>query len=234
MALRRKIHLDQKYKLAMVESNLFKVHKEKKVKTILHLCADIGSDSQPYRDADYNVILVGSAIGVENYHPPKDVYGIIANPPCTMFSIARTVAKSPRDLREGMRLVKECLRIIWECQYDLGEGTRKSNLAFWVIENPATGILKYFLGNPAYQYCPSEFGAPFTKRTALWGYFNPPKKPFFLMNPLKNKSLASGRGEFGNPIFKYKGTFEEKREAQMHDRSRVYEPFARAFFEVNQ
>jgi hypothetical protein len=52
-------------------------------KTILHLCADIGSDSQPYRDAGYNVILVGSDIGVENYHPPKDVYGIIANPPCT-------------------------------------------------------------------------------------------------------------------------------------------------------
>src|SRR3990167_2351229 len=86
-------------------------------KTILHLCADIGSDSQPYQDAGYNVILVGSKIGVENYHPPENVYGIIANPPCTHFSIARTTAKAPRDLREGMRLVKECLRIIWECQH---------------------------------------------------------------------------------------------------------------------
>ena len=71
-------------------------------KTILHLCADIGSDSKPYRDAGYNVICVGQKIGVENFHPPENVYGIIANPPCTMFSIARTKAKTPRDLREGM------------------------------------------------------------------------------------------------------------------------------------
>ena len=86
-------------------------------KVILHLCADMGSDSQPYRDAGYEVICVGKDIGVENYHPPQGVYGIIANPPCTMFSIARTKAKTPRDLRQGMVAVQHCLRIIWECQY---------------------------------------------------------------------------------------------------------------------
>jgi hypothetical protein len=58
-------------------------------KTILHLCADIGSDSRPYKDAGYNVVCVGKDIGVQNYHPPKDVYGIIANPVCTEFSIAK-------------------------------------------------------------------------------------------------------------------------------------------------
>jgi len=205
------------------------------MKKILHLCADIGSDSQPYRDAGYEVICIGKDPGVENYHPPKDVYGIIANPPCTMFSIARTCAKTPRDLREGMRLVKECLRIIWECQYDVEEGKLICPLKFWVIENPATGMLKYFLGNPAFTYCPSEFGAPFTKRTSLWGKFNLPKKPFFLMNPLRNASLASGK--YSNALtslLKYKGTAKEKREQQMHDRSKVYEPFAQAFFEENQ
>ena len=55
------------------------------MKTILHLCADTGSDSKIWKDNGYNVILVGSDIGVENYHPPKDVYGIIANPVCTGF-----------------------------------------------------------------------------------------------------------------------------------------------------
>lgn len=35
-----------------------------KDRIILHLCADIGSDSQPYQDAGYNVLLVGKAIGV--------------------------------------------------------------------------------------------------------------------------------------------------------------------------
>lgn len=205
------------------------------MKKILHLCADIGSDSKPYRDAGYEVICIGKEIGVENYHPPKDVYGIIANPPCTHFSIARTCAKTPRDLREGMRLVKECLRIIWECNYDLPEGKLTCPLKFWVIENPSTGLLKNFLGNPTFSYCPSEYGAPFTKRTALWGKFNLPKKPFFLMNPLVHASLASGKsGNALTSILKYKGTAKEKREQQMHDRSKVYEPFAQAFFEVNQ
>ena len=47
-------------------------------KTILHLCADLGSDSRYYQlDNDYEVIKIGKEIGVENYHPPKNVYGII-------------------------------------------------------------------------------------------------------------------------------------------------------------
>ena len=58
-------------------------------KIILHLCADLGSDSRYYQlDDDYEVIKVGQEIGVENYNPPKNVYGIIANPPCTEFSRA--------------------------------------------------------------------------------------------------------------------------------------------------
>lgn len=64
-------------------------------KIILHLCADIGSDSKPYQDVGYDVRLIGKDIGVENYHPPKDVYGVIANPICIHFSIARTNAKTP-------------------------------------------------------------------------------------------------------------------------------------------
>ena len=75
------------------------------MKTILHLCADRGSDSKPYRDAGYEVICVGQKIGVENYHPPKGVYGVIANPPCTMFSIARTTGcgKPASEASQAMR-----------------------------------------------------------------------------------------------------------------------------------
>lgn len=111
-------------------------------KIILHLCADTGSDSKPYKDNGYAVILIGRDIGVENYHPPKNVYGIFANPPCTNFSSVRTSAKIPRNEKEGMRLVKECQRIIVECE----------NLKFWVIENPATGLLKKYLGLPQFTY----------------------------------------------------------------------------------
>ena len=127
-----------------------------KPKVILHLCAKEGSDSICYRDAGYDVRIIGEEIGVENYNPPENVYGIIANPPCTHFSIMRTCAKIPRDLKEGMRLVKECLRIIWECQYDTPLDKRICPLKFWVIENPATGMLKYFLGKPTYIYNPEK------------------------------------------------------------------------------
>lgn len=201
-------------------------------KIILHLCADIGSDSKPYKDNGYNVILVGSDIGVENYHPPKDVYGVIANPPCTMFSIARTCAKEPRDLKKGMKLVQECLRIIWECQYQTPLNKRIGCLKFWVIENPATGMLKYFLGKPTYQYSPHEFGDCFTKRTALWGCFVPPPKPLFCN---EYGYLEKGNSvQDKNPITKYKGTFEERRKQQMHDRSLCSPKFAKLFYEYNK
>lgn len=198
-------------------------------KIILHLCADMGSDSIDYQKNSYDVRLIGSKIGVENYHPPDNVYGIIANPPCTHFSIARTVAKTPRDLREGLRLVRECLRIIWECQFKTPLDKRVCPLKFWVIENPATGMLKYFLGKPNYVYNPHEFGADFTKKTALWGWFNPPKKPFWYNDLPKGSSVKDKMS-----ITKYIGTPREKREQQMHDRSKCYEGFAKAFFEANQ
>lgn len=59
-------------------------------KIILHLCADIGSDSRYFQlDDDFEVVKIGKDIGVENYHPPKNVFGVIANPVCTEFSIAK-------------------------------------------------------------------------------------------------------------------------------------------------
>ena len=186
-------------------------------KIILHLCATEGSDSLPYREAGYDVRLVGEDIGIENFHPPANVYGIIANPPCTMFSIARTKAKTPRDLRDGMRLVKECLRVIWECQYAIPEGKWKSPLQFWSLENPSTGLLKYFLGNPVFEYSQDEYGADYPKKTALWGYFNLPKRPLLTMQPRQGygKTWEHGCGK-------------------MQERSRCPINFARAFFEQNQ
>jgi hypothetical protein len=140
-------------------------------KTILHLCADTGSDSYPYsQDPEYQVIRVGSDIGVENYHPPKDVYGVFANPPCLEFSRARTGGKA-RNPEEGMFLVKECQRIIAECEND-------KPLKFWVIENPATGALRNYLGKPDYVYQPWWYGSPWTKKTALWGSFNEPERVY--------------------------------------------------------
>lgn len=136
-------------------------------KIILHLCADTGSDSFPYsQDPNYEVIRIGSDIGVENYHPPKNVYGVFANPVCTEFSTARSNGKA-RNPEEGMFLVNECLRIIKAC-----------NPTFWVIENPAKGVLKEYLGEPTYTYEPWWYGSGWTKKTSLWGKFNIPPRLF--------------------------------------------------------
>jgi serine/threonine protein kinase len=194
-------------------------------KIILHLCADIGSDSKPYRDAGYDVRCIGKDIGVENYHPPENVYGVIANPVCTMFSIARTCAKEPRDLEKGMFLVKECLRIIWECQYKTPLDNRTGQLKFWVLENPATGMLKAFLGKPAYIYSPHEFGEQWTKATALWGIFNPPEKPFMKF-PMLPKGCSSS--DIITPMT------HRNKEDRMHARSICSQEFAKAFFLANQ
>lgn len=134
-------------------------------KIILHLCADIGSDSRYFDlDENFEVIKIGKDIGVENYNPPKNVYGIIANPVCTEFSTVAGFNKVG-DLKKGMFLVNHCLRIIDEC-----------NPKFWVLENPAKGRLKEILGKPKAIYQPWEFGSPWSKQTALWGNFNMPKK----------------------------------------------------------
>ena len=133
-------------------------------KNILHLCADVGSDSWYYQNDDnYNVILIGKDIGVENYTPDIPIHGIIANPVCTEFSTASNFNKVG-DLEKGMFLVNHCLRII-----------KESNPKFWILENPFNGRLKQILGEPKMVYQPWQFGSPWTKKTALWGEFVKPE-----------------------------------------------------------
>ena len=147
-------------------------------KLILHLCADLGSDSLFYQNNDeYEVVMIGEEIGVENYHPPNNVHGIIANPVCTEFSTAKSF-NHIGDIEKGMVLVNHCLRIIEE-----------ANPKWWVIENPATGRLKEILGEPKFIYQPFEFGSPWTKKTALWGNFKIPKKTHTWETVEKNENL---------------------------------------------
>ena len=205
-------------------------------KIILHLCADTGSDSKPYRDAGYDVRLIGSDIGVENYHPPKNVYGVIANPPCTEFSIARSGGK-PRLGADGLFLVKECQRIIAECEANGG-------LKFWVIENPATGALKNYLGKPDYVYQPWWFGSPWTKKTALWGWFNEPERVFqgwedvpkiaglYHRKNRKSNGLYQMHKSAYHLISEFSGLPVPK--SDMEFRSLCSQKFAQAFFEANQ
>lgn len=201
------------------------------MKTILHLCADTGSDSKVWHDNGFNVIRIGSDIGVENYHPPADVYGVIANPPCTEFSTARIGGKA-RNPEEGLLLVKECQRIIAGC-----------NPKFWVIENPATGVLKQYLGEPTYSYEPWWYGSPWTKRTSLWGNFNIPKRKYYKWEDVpKNKKLYIRPGRQKPSLaFMHKSAYELIPEfwtlprpiSDMEFRSICSQKFSQAFFEEN-
>ena len=206
---------------------------ENKDKIILHLCADTGSDSFPYREAGYDVRCVGSDIGVENYSPPENVYGVIANPPCTEFSTARADGKARNNI-SGLYLVEECRRVI-----------KQSKPKFWVIENPAKGILKKYLGKPIYKYEPWWYGSPWTKQTALWGKFNIPKRKYYRWEdvPKNNKlyirpgrpkpSLAFLHKSTINDIEEFK-KFIDKVNTDNAFRSLCSQHFAKAFFESNQ
>ena len=200
---------------------------------ILHLCADTGSDTKPWRDAGYDVRLIGSDIGVENYHPPAGVYGIIANPVCTEFSTARSDGKA-RNPEEGMKLVRECQRIIKEA----------GDVAFWVIENPATGALRSILGAPAFQYQPWEFGSPWTKKTALWGKFSVPPRVYKYWRDVPKIPELYTRPGRGKPslAFMHKSAYHlipefhcfPAPDSDMEFRSLCSQKFAQAFYEANK
>ena len=111
--------------------------KENDNKIILDLCGGTGSWSKPYKDAGYTVVnitlpqydildfgisgdilLFKTKNTIENLGININrIYGVLCAPPCTMFSRARTTAKTPRDFEGAMKVVYACLKIIWIIQY---------------------------------------------------------------------------------------------------------------------
>ena len=148
-------------------------------KIILDLCGGTGAWSRTYVEAGYDVrVITVPDNDVTTYKLPSEpIYGILAAPPCTQFSFARTNAKTPRDLHGGMTIVKACLDLIWEAQTRYKSDQQKyPPLKFWALENPYYGWLRWFLGKPAFVFDPWEFGDAYKKRTALWGHFSEPIK----------------------------------------------------------
>lgn len=137
--------------------------------TILSLFDHSGVWSQPYRDAGYDVLQYDIKHGrdvrlIENLGP---VRGILAAPPCTEFSAsgARWWAGKPDALLvDALALVDAVFRLVWVHRPQ-----------WWALENPV-GRLKRWLGPPRMYFNPCDFGDPYTKKTGLWGEFNPPAK----------------------------------------------------------
>jgi hypothetical protein len=198
-----------------------------KDKIILDLCGGTGAWSKPYKDSGYDVrVITLPDHDVLSYKPPKGVYGIFAAPPCTMFSRARTTAKTPRDFEKAMEVVQACLRIIWECQYN-----EDYNLKFWAMENPA-GHLKRFMGNPAFKFHPYDFGDRHSKETFIWGMFNEPKKSPVKLN--EKELLQSRNNTRPLPPIPAEYKVDQKMKPVQIRRSITPQGFAQAFFKANQ
>jgi hypothetical protein len=216
------------YKPATVEPSKHKPPKKTPLpvheRTILDLCGGTGAWSKPYRDAGYDVrVITFPDHDVFTYQPPDNVYGILAAPTCTHFSLARTTAKTPRDLRGGFQLVKRCLEIIWEARFN---GT----LTFWALENPL-GYLRQLLGLPPLTFQPCDYGDPYTKRTDLWGYFKMPRqRPVKLTEEQKQLCAMNNR-----PLPEIPDGYKLPPDIPRHAvRRAITSPaFAQAFFRAN-
>lgn len=157
-------------------------------KLMLDLCAGTGAWSEPYNnDSEYTVIRV--EINEQLSHSPLDVlewdtwlpqvfkdndhqpiYGILAAPPCTDFSISGAWMWKDKDAdgrtQHSLDIVDACLDIIDYVQP-----------LFWALENPIGRLRKLRasrLGEPTLMFDPCEYGDYYTKRTLLWGQFNKP------------------------------------------------------------
>lgn len=222
-------------------------------KTILSLCDFTGNWANPYKDAGYNVILVDLKHGHDVRLWPSDthqgagrnpiqfkdilsvgpVHGVLAAPPCTVFSGSGACWKrTDLDMLGGLSIVDACIRI-----------AHAVKPKFWVLENPV-GKLRKWLGNPIMSFHPHFYGdksvicecvgvkkaggfcepcclkrGAYKKNTLLWGSFNTQliKTP---VNPVIPSPLHQNYGG--------------KSEATKTARSATPEGFAKAFFLANQ
>lgn len=200
-------------------------------KIILDLCGGTGSWSRPWELAGYDVrVITLPEYDVRTYEPPEEVFGILAAPPCTEFSVLNCIA-APRERDEaaGMEIVNACLRIIEKCKPK-----------WWALENPR-GYLRKYLGDPSMTFQPWHYGDPWTKATDIWGSFNIPMQKYNKWEDVPKLNLYTRPGR-GKPNFAYlhKSAWYEipqlsfhKPETDAEFRAMTPPGFARAFFEAN-
>ncbi len=220
---------------------------------ILDLCGGTGAWSKPYKDAGYDVRVITlpdydvtqhmfngyylffprqpepplsddyreCAEGINIFVP--DIYGILAAPPCTEFSLAKST--KPRDFQAGMIVVKACMSIVWACRL-------RGTLMFWAMESPR-GFLRQFIGKPAFSFEQWEFGERRIKPTDLWGYFNAPAKPV-KVRP-ENLTTKFPNGRINTNGWSRKSHNPEYVHLTLADIRAITPPgFAKAFFKANQ
>ena len=137
--------------------------------TVLDLCGGLGAWSQPYREAGYDVEIVDPS------HDGRDVrrltwiaypiHGILAAPPCTVWSYARN-RYPPSELEQlaSISVVDACLRII-----------AMQRPRWWALENPRNKLRRH-LGPARLEFYQWQYGDAGHKPTCIWGDFTVPAK----------------------------------------------------------
>lgn len=198
-------------------------------KIILSLFDSTGVWSKPWRDAGFDVrqidqnIVNKDGVGEEMDVMKIDrdwlidngldmVHGILAACPCTEFAGSGARWFKAKDATgrtaEATKLVRHTLDIIEFLQPD----------GFWALENPV-GRLKKETGIPLeqLQFQPHNYGDPYTKRTQIFGLFNP-ELPQANVEPTGGSFAHNLRGDVA---------------ADKAARSETFEGFAYAFFMAN-
>ena len=135
---------------------------------ILDLCGGSGAWSRPYSDAGYSVDVIDLPRDVRLLQRVRvRVHGILAAPPCTVFSYARNrYPPSEDELRAALSVVDGCLRVI-----------AAERPKWWALENPRNKLRRY-LGPARLEFYQWEYGDAGHKPTCIWGDFVlPPKQP---------------------------------------------------------
>lgn len=148
----------------------------RKRRVVLDLCAGSGAWSAPYRAAGYTVLRadVLHGIDVRDLRHVGTVQGVLAAPPCTVFSVAANgVNRTETEMREAFSVLDACCRVIL-----------MADPVWWALENPRSH-LQYWLGEPALKFQPWWYGDEWTKETWIWGKFNLPART--------NENRAPGR-----------------------------------------
>lgn len=188
------------------------------IPAILSLFDYSGNWSAPYKEAGYDVYQIDIKHDIDiltiKYEDivNKNVYGILAAPPCTDFAGSGAQYWKAKDAdgrtEASLALIDKVLEIVsWF-----------PDIRFWALENPVGRLqtLRPQLGKPWY-FQPHWYGDPWTKKTGLWGRFN---------KELPKNEVAPDPNSW---IMKLGGKSERTKEL----RSMTPPGFAKAFFEAN-
>ncbi len=205
------------------------------MKTLLSLFDYTGQWSKPYEDAGWNVIRHDIKTGedifsdtipavIDDHLEGNFIDGLIAAVPCTDF--AASGARWWKD--------KDNAPAAWHKDIVADNQTDQSVFMvhavlliveflkpkFWCIENPVGRIHKLVpeIGKAKMYFNPSDFGDPYTKKTALYGEFN---------TDLKKTPVEPTEGSKMHRMY---GGKSERTKAM---RSITPKGFAKAFFEAN-